>query len=341
MKLYRQKASSFWWVDHTFPNGDRIRQSTKKTDKAVARIFAKDMIRQYEEKERIVARKGSFISEYLDYARPRKAKKTVEGEVRVWNEFTQFVGSDNPIDFTFQVTEKFFTHLMQRKSQRGTERTISSAYVNSYHRVLKMMINKAIRWKYALENPLTSIEPVRFEPSVPRFLSHKEITAFMKQTQVLYPHLLPAMQLLLLTGLRRSELFRLEWTDVDFDKKYLIIRKTKSKRPRFVPITPAAEKILRRLRSQERPFTGNLDGVSNMVKKIAVAAGVPDVSLHDLRRSFATHLAPHINKTILQQLMGHEDYSVTDVFYIGSNSEQLRKKMVVLDHLLVQFSNKN
>ena len=65
------------------------------------------------------------------------------------------------------------------------------------------------------------------------------------------------------------------------------------------------------------------------------------MTLHDLRRSFATHLAPKINKTVLQQLIGHEDYSVTDIFYIGSNAESIREEMSVLDRLLLEVKNKN
>lgn len=325
-----------WWLDHTFPSGERIRQSTKKTDKTVARIFAQDIIRQYEEKKRIVATKGSFLAEYLDYARPRKAAKSIATEMRVWSDYTAFMGTEKPIEFTLKRTEDFFTELLQRKKQRGPERTLSVAYVNQYHRVLKMLINKAVRWRYALENPLNDIEPMRFEPSVPRFLSHQEITAFLRKTHLLYPHLLPVMQLFLLTGLRRSELFRLEWNDVDFAKKMITIRRTKSKRARFVPLTPTAERILRARQKMVRPFTESADTVTNMVRKIADAAGLPDVSLHDLRRSFATHLAPVINKTILQQLMGHDDYSVTDVFYIGTNADLIRKEMIVLDRLLIE-----
>lgn len=341
MRLYRQSRSKFWWVDHTFPNGERIRQSTKKTDKAVARIFAQDIIRQYEERRRISAKKGSFIAEYLEYARPRKNVKTVQNEIKVWNDFTAFAGSDRPIDFTVHMAEKFLTYLLERPHERLKGRKLSAAYVNKYHTTLKMMMNKAVRWKFALENPFAYIEEQRFEPQVPRFLSQQEISVFLKKAQILYPHLVPALQMFLLTGLRRSELFRLEWADIEFEKKYIVVKRTKSKRARFVPLTPMAEKILKGRTKLDRPFMENPDSVTNMVRRITKEAGFPEVSLHDLRRSFATHLAPHVNKTILQQLMGHEDYSVTDVFYIGSNADFIRKEMVVLDRLIVDPFPKN
>jgi len=116
MKLYRIERSKYWWIDHTFPDGTRIRESTKKSDKYVARIRALDIIKQFETKERIVARKGSFFADYLEYARPRKAKKTIAGEIRMWTEFTKFTGTDSPGDITEQIVDQFFTHMQSQSA---------------------------------------------------------------------------------------------------------------------------------------------------------------------------------------------------------------------------------
>lgn len=334
MKLYRQKKSNSWYLDHTFPNGDRIRESTKQSDKSIARVVALEIIAQYESKERIVARKGSFFADYLEYARPRKSKKTVDGEIRIWEEFTKFTGTDQPAAIDETTVDKFFTHLLNRSNQFNKTKKLSVAYINSYHRVLRMLFNKAVRWKYAAKNPLKEIEALRFEPPPPRFLTQVELKEVMKQTALLYPHLVPVLQMFFLTGMRRSELFNLTWEKIDFDKKLITVSNTKGRRTRYVPMTPVAEQILLQRRKLERPFTDHIETVSHQFKEIAKRAKIPEVSLHDLRRSFATHLAPKINKTLLQQLIGHEDYSVTDVFYIGSNSEMVRKDMQDLDRLI-------
>ena len=46
------------------------------------------------------------------------------------------------------------------------------------------------------------------------------------------PYMLPVVQLALLTGLRRSELLRLEWGDVDWQESVLSVRQSKSGYPR-------------------------------------------------------------------------------------------------------------
>lgn len=341
MKIYRRANSPYYWLDHTFLDGSRVRHSLKTTDKTIARIRAKELITKIEQGKTFIAKKGSFFAEYLSYATPRKSQRTLRTETQMWRQFTEFQKSDNPNDATQQSIEQFFTHLLTQKRKDRSGKEIPKyrpATINSYHRVLRHMFNKAVQWKFSFGNPLQHIEMMRFEPEPPRFLSKSEIDRFFLHAKRLRPDLLPLFLFYFLTGLRRSEAFNLRWEDVDFERQLLTIRKTKGKRPRFVPITPLAEKILRRRTELPSPFSADIDKELSSnpgpIQRIVAAAGLSNITLHDLRRSFATYMAPHINKTLLQQLIGHEDYSVTDVFYIGTNSKLLRKKMMVLDEML-------
>lgn len=346
MKLYKIKTSKYWWLDHTFPNGDRIRESTKQTDKTVAKIRAVSIVKQFEKRERIIATKGSFFAEYLNYARPRKNKKTIVGEIRVWDRFIKFVGTDQPIAITELQVEQFFTEMLKWKktklvNKKKTDAPLSIAYINGYHRILKMLFNKAVRWNYAISNPLLNIEVMRYEPAMPRFLTQRELTDFFTSARTLYPNLVPLFQIYFLTGMRRSEATNLSWSDIDFERGLITVKNTKGKRARFVPMTPMVKQLLMARKGLIKPFTDNTESITHQFTKIAAAAKLEGITLHDLRRSFATHLAPRINKTILQQLMGHEDYSVTDVFYIGSNSDAIRGDMQYLDMMLLEVKNKN
>jgi len=344
MKIQRRKNSPFYFVDHVFEDGARLRQSLKTADKTIARMRGRELVRSVEEKRSFVAKRGTFLNEYLKYANPRKSVRTVKTEILVWQRFTEFMASDNPNDATEHKVEQFFTSLMDqvRKDRSGSDiPKYRPATINSYHRILRLMFNKAVRWKYAFSNPLKEIEMLRFEPEPPRFLTQTEINKFFEKARMLYPHLAPLFMFYFLTGLRRSEAFRLTWSDIDFDRHIVTVRKTKGKRPRFVPLTPEAERILKQRGKLAQPFSADIDRELSSnpgpIQRIVAAAELKNISLHDLRRSFATYMAPHINKTLLQQLIGHEDYSVTDVFYIGTNSEMLRKKMSVLDAMLKEI----
>jgi integrase len=332
MKLYRQKKSKYWSFDHTFPDGTRIRQSTRKTDKQIARMWATEIIRE-KENEQTLLKKGSFMAEYLPFARARKTPKAVSGEIQRWKIFTTYIGNDEPWSITLQQADKFITHLLE-------ERKLRPSTINGYIRTLRMLYNKAARWKFALANPFTDVQKLSFEPELPRFLTQEELNKFFLHAKKLHPHLVPLFAFYFLTGLRRSEAFKLTWNEVDLNRKLLTIIRTKGKRPRFVPITPMAEKILLERKDTPTPFAYELDreiaAGFRPLDRISKAAGIPHVTLHDLRRTFATYMAEHLSEKILQQLLGHENYSVTDIFYIGTNAEALRKKMIVLDEMLTQ-----
>lgn len=106
--------------------------------------------------------------------------------------------------------------------------------------------------------------------------------------------------LLQCTGLRRSELADLLLSDVNVEQRILIVRKSKTDKPRAVPMsTEAATYLLRYLRQRAKdknasmPFLwlsrkGRLtsDGMRLLIERRAKQAGVK-ASAHMFRRSFA------------------------------------------------------
>lgn len=107
--------------------------------------------------------------------------------------------------------------------------------------------------------------------------------------------------LYLLLGLRRSELRRIKWADVEiwYDRKSrcnegrLRIGKTKNGKPLYLPLVPAAVAMLEALdRVADNPYVfpgrrkgKHFVGVDNLWDRIRTAAGLEDVHLHDLRHT--------------------------------------------------------
>jgi integrase len=104
--------------------------------------------------------------------------------------------------------------------------------------------------------------------------------------------------LLLLTGLRKSELLNLTWDRVDFDKRTLTVVKRKNKKPLEQPLLGGAVQLLAGLPSREAGgyvFPGNRPGqpVINAYdawQRIRARAGLPELRIHSLRHSFASFL---------------------------------------------------
>lgn len=136
------------------------------------------------------------------------------------------------------------------------------------------------------------------------------------------------LQMLLLTGQRRTEVAGMRWDDVDTDEAVWIMKAvdTKSDRKHLVPLSPAALTILEAApRFGEYVFT--TDGkthVSNFAKGKSrldafIAAKGDELEpwrLHDLRRTAATHMVRlGISETIVGRVLNHAPTGVTAKVY--------------------------
>lgn len=138
------------------------------------------------------------------------------------------------------------------------------------------------------------------------------------------------LQALLLTGARREELAALRWDDVDFQWNSITLN-DKVKDFRIIPLTPYVASLLGNLlRRSEWVFSsptaasGRLADPSIAHRKACAVAGV-EVTLHGLRRSFAT-LSEWIEMPsgIAAQIQGHAPQGVREQNYIRRPLDLLR-----------------
>ena len=83
-------------------------------------------------------------------------------------------------------------------------------------------------------NPCAAVRLRRPEERLPRYLSEVEVVEALRLAG--HHGIWPEVALALATGLRLSEMIRLQWADVDPVRRVLAIRKAKSRRPRIVPL---------------------------------------------------------------------------------------------------------
>jgi len=130
------------------------------------------------------------------------------------------------------------------------------------------------------------------------------------------------LQALLLTGARREELAGLQWIDVDFQWKSLTIR-DKVEGERTISLTPFVASLLAALpRRNEWVFSSPTAASGRLMeprighRKALVAAGLPALTLHGLRRSFGT-LAEWVEcpAGVSAQIMGHKPSATAEKHY--------------------------
>lgn len=146
-------------------------------------------------------------------------------------------------------------------------------------------------------------------------------------------------------GLRVSELINLEISKLYFDEQFIMVH-GKGDKERIVPISPQAIReikdylpdraLLPVKRGEENILFLNRRGhrltrvmIFYIIKQLAEAAGIrKEVSPHTLRHSFATHLLEGgANLRAIQQMLGHEDISTTEI-YLHIDRSMLRAEIL-------------
>jgi integrase len=151
------------------------------------------------------------------------------------------------------------------------------------------------------------------------------------------------MKLALFTGMRRGELMKLKWTDVDADRGFINIRDPKGGVSQKIPLNSQAGKILENhprtaeyvfVRDSGLPFT---NVINKRVRAIREAAGLPTDfrPLHGLRHAYASMLASsgQVDMYTLQKLLTHKSPLMTQR-YAHLRDETLKKASAVAGDIL-------
>lgn len=130
------------------------------------------------------------------------------------------------------------------------------------------------------------------------------------------------MKMALLTGMRRGELFSLQWQDIDFQRGFIHLRAPKSGQDQQIPLNKPTRAMLRshpRIEDSDYVFPGRggqqrVDCIKQ-VNQIKKTAGLPKNfrAMHGLRHVFASTLASsgQVDMYTLQKLLTHKSPNMT------------------------------
>lgn len=213
------------------------------------------------------------------------------------------------------------------------------------------------------ENSKPDISDYRYFNKEQRAKIEKEITRKHSNGSYVYPTGY-AIQLLMYTGLRISELSALRWKDINFeertisvnknivvtnvDGRYQFIEQNKPKTKSGARIIPISSKAMEALITLKQLFpkseyvlntrTGDRVIPANMnrtLKRILKNAGIPSDDfggVHTLRHTFATMLFENgCNVKIVSELLGHSSTKITEDIYIHAIQKQKVKAIEDLD----------
>ena len=221
------------------------------------------------------------------------------------------------------------------KVRKQTTRQRSITAVNRELELMRAMMRFAQREDWLFKSPFETGAPVISKASErqrDRVLTYDEELRLLAACTGRREHLAKLFICAVDTGMRRGELFKLAWSDVDFAAKLIRVRatNTKTERARTIGMTPRVAEALNALRNQAPPnYCGSVFGISDTVKtawkSALIEAKIEDFRLHDCRHTAITRMIQAgMAAAEVMKISGHTQWT-TFARYVNVNEEAARK----------------
>ncbi len=217
------------------------------------------------------------------------------------------------------------------------------------------VIRKFFSWTkergYLQHSPCEGMKMPARKKSRDRFLNDNEL-AQVWSTAIATGHPYGALvQLLLLTGQRRSEIVGLRWDWIDEGQKTITFPKdfTKTGVIHTIPLTATMAKVIDTIpRMKDHLFpaegkaTGTFSGFSKCKRRFDKDCPIGHWTLHDLRRTFATHLASlRVAPHVIERILNHSSGTISGIAAIYnrfSYQDEMREAMLLWENKLAGLS---
>lgn len=237
--------------------------------------------------------------------------------------------------------------------QNGRRRTSTDPPKRTWE---KYRISLSVFFKYAAgrgliaANPMLGLDDLKVRKiSTPemRWFKERDLkTIFAEIDATSNPHYAAFFRMLCYTGMRPSEVIKLQWADVDLDGFNLHVRRqTKNYRNRILPLLPELGDHLKSImpasakRSQlvfadpkGNPYY-SIDRWLRTLYRVLAATGIERANLYTFRHTYGTFMVRVTDLVTVRQLMGHSSVAVTEK-YLHSCREYEREAVLKLQQII-------
>ncbi|HMO82001.1 MAG TPA: site-specific integrase [Pyrinomonadaceae bacterium] len=245
------------------------------------------------------------------------------------NSLLAFFGSNKIRSIKASDIEAYKQSRLVTKTNRGLPLKIAT--VNRELSLLRVMLNFAVQNEWLIKNPFVLAKgaiSTSSEIERDRVLSFEEEYRLLSVSMGPRSHLRPLLICALDTAMRRGEMFKMRWSDVDLVKNEIFIPQTNTKTEdsRTVGITLRLREELLTLwevspKDKNALVFGITDTVKTSWKTACRLAGIGDFRLHDCRHTATTRMiasgSPH---TEVMKITGHSQIK-TFLRYLSITSE--------------------
>jgi len=309
-------GSGEWWIRYNDSNGRYRREKAGSKSVAIKLV----------DKRRTEALQGKKLPEKLrratvtfaDIARDalsysKAHKRTYDDDLARMERILGWFRDRSADSITPQEIERHFERCIEQEKW-------APSTVNHYRSLLSLTYRLAIRDVKVTSNPARATRHRREDNSRVRYLTPEEETTLRTEMETRWAGHIPELDLALHTGLRLSEMYGLDWQDVDLARCLILIRRGKNGESRYARLNSVALKALDELRKRS-DGTGavirNLDGEPlagprYWFEKAIKKAGIANFHWHDLRHTFASRLTmAGVGLRATQDALGHKSVAMT------------------------------
>jgi integrase len=335
MAVYQRNGT--WWIDFYYQDKrhrQKIGTTKKGAETALNQIKVKiaageyvpqeELKRQEALKPKPVIFENFAIQEFLPWSQmEHSANHHDRLRLVISTHLVPYFKDRSLEEITVKMIEDYKRLRRRKPYKRGRKnRTISEATVNRELCAIKVILRKAEEWDKIDQSPARAVKTFKETPTSPRLLETEEVVRFLDAV----PDRLKALiSCTVYAGLRKAELFRLRWEDINWKTNELKIASrrgehTKNYQSRRVPMNDALVEALRRHpRTLKSPYVfcnyeaqpyRDIRVALDSASKVAMIEG--RVRLHQLRHTFCSHaLMQGIDPRTVQKWMGHRDLKTT------------------------------
>jgi integrase len=184
-------------------------------------------------------------------------------------------------------------------------------------------------WGYEqITNPVTRLHKPKLPISKDVRVTDEDINLLIKHTNSSF---LPNLILLALhTTMRRSELIKLTWDDIDTARNIINVRDTKNNSHRYIPISPSIAKIISNIPKIDHClFNITNHAVSVAFRRAVIRSKLYGISFHSLRHEgISRYFEKGLSIPEVALISGHKNWSILKRYtHLNPEFIQLKNRM--------------
>lgn len=317
----KNKKGETWYVQYYF-NSELVREKVGQSWKGVTRKQAVEALKSREgdivQGRFNIAQTKSYpkfnitIEKYLDWSASHK--RSHRQELYFAKQLTAFFGTKKLDEINPLMVERY--KKMRKDDIKGrprnagkSENNISYIAINRELALLRHFFTMSIKWGLIDKNPVSGVKMFP-ERTRERYLTEEEIPELLNACEESQNESLKIIVFVALnTGMRLGEILNLRVADIDLQNMTINIEQSKTGKG-TVPISNCLGRALaEHLQEHDQYYLfcdnyGNpYKSLKNSFKTALKRAGIENFRFHDLRHTFASHLAMNgIEGRTLQEL---------------------------------------